>query len=329
MAKRTTAGKRAGIAGAWSKARETTKADTGDFVPVEVGSYVMQLVGVEVGDYGDRRKMRLRWCVVGDSEFAGSVCNEFEGVDDEDRLIWIQRKLVSLGVDLDELEINSEEDLLAAFQELVDNYVCAKVRVTEKDGYINMKVLKACEVDESDLVDPADAIAGKLAEAPDTEEEAEEAEEEAEEAEEEAEDGEEEAEDGEEEREYEYCEGDRVIVDFEGRELEATVISGGDEQVEVEYDEDGCTEVVDAADRILRMIDDEDGEEAESEEEAEEAEEANELAAGDRVVVTIKGKEKAGEVASVNAEKGTCRVKLDGGATVTVNQDEIDFEVAE
>jgi len=51
---------------------------------------------------------------------------------------------------------------------------------------------------------------------------------------------------------------------------------------------------------------------------------------GDRVVVEVRGKDRAGEVQSVNQGKGTCRVKLDHNKkTQGFKQSEVDFETDE
>jgi len=75
---------------------------------------------------------------------------------------------------------------------------------------------------------------------------------------------EEEEEEEEEERDYEYMKGDRLIVDYEGDELEATVTGSGNSSVEVKYDVDDEVETVKAS-RIVAFIEEDSDEEEEEE----------------------------------------------------------------
>ncbi len=141
------------IAGAWDKASENRGDGFGDFVPLDPGSYFMQLVKVEIGDFGDARKVMLKWCVVAnDDGDNGKICTDFEGIEDPERLVWLQRMLVTMGVDLDEIEVETEDDLLGIFKDLIEERLVSKIRVTEKAGYTNMRVQKAVEIEEDDLV---------------------------------------------------------------------------------------------------------------------------------------------------------------------------------
>lgn len=145
----------------WGKAREKAGKGGGDFVPVEPGKYVMQLVKAEAGDYGGKRKIREQWCVVqaDNADDVGKICNQFNQIDDEERLMWTQRQLMGLGVDLDEAQVDSEDDLMSIYSDLVKEMCCANVSVIEKDGYLNMRVKKRVEIeDESILVDPEEAL---------------------------------------------------------------------------------------------------------------------------------------------------------------------------
>ena len=160
MARRATTGnsKKSSGKSAWAKARDTTKDDKpfGEAVPFEAGTYTMQIVRATV--YKDESKgsmLRTEWCALDEDDY-GVIGTLFEGPCEEpDRLVWIQRTLATLGVDLDEVDYDEPSDLEAIYNELIEENVCAKVRVTEKDGYRNMRIGKEVEVDEDLLVDPA------------------------------------------------------------------------------------------------------------------------------------------------------------------------------
>jgi hypothetical protein len=180
MARSTTKKGGRGFAGKWNKAKESAGDGFGDPVPLDAGNYRMQLVHATVIDTDSKgRTLVLKWCVI-DEDDNGVICTEFEGIEDDERIVWVQRKLISLGVDLDEIEVDSEDDLIGVFEELIKEYVCARVRVIEKDGYTNMRVLKAVDVDDDELVDAEEALkgGGSSSSSGDSEEEEEEEEEE-------------------------------------------------------------------------------------------------------------------------------------------------------
>ena len=148
------------IAQLWGKAREKA-GKGGDFVPVEIGKYIMQIVKAEANDYGGKRKIREQWCVIqsDNNDDVGKICNQFNQIDDEERLMWTQRQLMNLGVDLEAAQVKTEEDLMAIYEDLIKEMCAAHVNVTEKDGYVNMRVRKRVdEIDEDILVEPEEAI---------------------------------------------------------------------------------------------------------------------------------------------------------------------------
>lgn len=165
MAKR---GKSSGVAGkvlsmskSWKKAREVTRNEQGlgEWIPVDVGNYNMQLVKAEAGLFGEDHKMHLHFCVIGDNEFAEMIVHHFEGYGNEERDQWMQRLLINLGASDEELdEIEDENDLVGLFQRMVVECVVAKVQVVEKNGYMNTRIKKLVEVDQDDLVDPKDVL---------------------------------------------------------------------------------------------------------------------------------------------------------------------------
>lgn len=322
MAKRgSVAGKLKNMKGMWGKARDTTKGDGGgDFIPVEPGMYVMQIVGAEIGEYNKARKMWVKFAVVSDDENHGAICNDFMQIDTEEKLVWLQRFLVAMGVDLDEYEIEDENDLLDLVHELIDERRCARVQVTEKDGYTNMRVRKLVDADEDDLHDPKEALkGGSQGRGGDDDDEDEDGEE--------PEEGEDEEEPDEEDEggEGKFEVGDAVTVEYDGVPWDGEVKAVMDEtdELEVHFPEDGSTEVV--AKELATKVEG-DGEEAGEEEE----EGGDEIEKGDRVIADVKGKKKSGVVQSVSKKNETCKVKLDKtGKVVTVDFEDVDFEVEE
>jgi len=157
MARRTRKGG-GNFANKWKKAAEERGEGFGDPVPLDPGTYEMQLCKATIDDYGSSRKVMLKFVVLSPEDSSGAVCTYWEGVEDDARLVWLQRLMIALGIDLDEVEIEEESDILAAFDGVIEEGCACRVRVIEKDGFTNMRVLKAIEVD--DLFDPEEALKG-------------------------------------------------------------------------------------------------------------------------------------------------------------------------
>lgn len=153
------------IGATWGKARETTKKDKGfgEFVPVDVGVYSMQLLEATIDSFGSKKdavlKLRLKWGVLDDGDDRGAVCTQFEGVEGEERQQWIQRLMRNMGIDSDVIDaISDGDELLAAFQECVDNKLVCKVKVTEKDDFKNVRVQKPIDHDEDDKLNAEEVL---------------------------------------------------------------------------------------------------------------------------------------------------------------------------
>lgn len=304
MARRGTAG----LKGLWAKARETTKDERGgDFIPVDVGSYVMQIVDASLGEWGGARKIWLKWCVISgaDESDIGAICNEWLQIDTEEKMKWVQRELIALGVDVDEVEIETDEDLLGVFKGLIDERAAARVRVTEKDGYSNMRVQKAVEVDEDDLVDPVEVLNTRAGSTDDDEED-------------------------------ELKVGDRVEIEVKGKKVTGEVAGfTNDDDVEVSV-EGKKKPIVVALDDVTRLDEedeededeeDEDDDSDEDDEDDEDEDDEVEIEVGDEVIVSVGGKDKRG-VVKKDLGDGKYRVKV-GKKTVDVDAGDISFEVDE
>ncbi len=96
------------------------------------------------------------------SEFSGKICTEFYDIDDEDRIVWIQRALITMGIALDDYDVESEDDLIGIFDTLIEENAVAMVQVTESGMYTNIRVKRRLDSDDFDLVEADAALAGKV-----------------------------------------------------------------------------------------------------------------------------------------------------------------------
>lgn len=154
-------GKSKSLKDIWNKGKKNA-GDT-ELIPVDTGQYTFQLLKGEPVDGKGNRMALLHWGVVSakEDDDVGKVCKNFYNLEDADRIVWLQRDLKTLGIDLEEYTVESEDDLFGLIDELIEDNACALVQVVEKDGYVNMRVKKRVEVDNDELLDRDDTLAGK------------------------------------------------------------------------------------------------------------------------------------------------------------------------
>jgi hypothetical protein len=236
----------------------------------------------------------------------GETIHRRDGIMDEQQLSYLVADLKRLGVDADQLEINSTEDLESVLSELVEAKPCAKIRVKEAGEYTNVYINKLVEVDP-------DELAGLLEQTASTEGEAEEAEE-----------------------GVELEVGAKVQFEVEGETITGEVKEIDGETVKVKRDDTGKIRKMKADALSIPAAEEEEAAEEEAEEEAEEVEEAEEAAEeegdtaelfkGSKVAFPFKGKEVTGAVTKIDAKAGKLTVKLDkGGKSVVVKADAVEL----
>lgn len=340
-----TRGKVASIGKLWGKARETTKDDRGfgEAVPVDQGKYQMQLVSAEIGDFGGERKVMMKWCVLDEGETRGTICTMWEGVADPDRLVWLQRLLAGLGVDLDEVTIEDEDDLQKVFDELVEAQTVAGVKVVEKDGWTNMRVRSKVDVDSDILVDAEEVLkdaeggskkGGKDSDDDDDKKSSKKS------SKGDDDDGDSkksskksDPDDDEDEKKddaVEVAEGD--VVEFKHPKTKKTVqgkIEKFDKDDNAMVDVDGEPKLIRVAlDELTKVDDEEDDKKSSKKDDDDNSKKSDEreLEEGDVVVIKLKGKDKSGVVDKIKKDKVFVKVKGEP-KPVEVDIDEVKFAV--
>lgn len=149
----------ANIGKLWGKAKQEAKqgGSFGEAVPLSPGKYVLQLVHGVIDTFGDARQLMLKWCVIGDGEDSGTICTTWSSLA-EDRIVWLARMLGAMGVDLDDTEFETEEDLQELIDKLIADSTVCNGKVREKDGYTNLYINGVANVDSEDLVDPEEVM---------------------------------------------------------------------------------------------------------------------------------------------------------------------------
>lgn len=121
--------------------KEAAKREPAGFSDLEPAVYLMGIQG-ELGEFGPQKKLAIRWSyIVQEGEAAGAVQSDFDNMETEENLFWIQSKLAKLGYELPE----DITDLPEILEEISNEIPVARCKVVEKDGFTHVYVNKVVE----------------------------------------------------------------------------------------------------------------------------------------------------------------------------------------
>jgi len=311
-AKRSAGGfksKASGIASLWKKGKEKSKEQAGNFIqdPMSGNFKLVSAKRDVIGD-NDWPHIALEFVCVSDDEYRGQTHIHRSGLQDETAVGYTIRDLERLGLDTDDLEINSDDDLdevLAALVEAAPT-VRARLRGNPNNDFLNMRIQKLIDAEEDEADDASDA--DDLPSKEDAKKSAASSKRNSKPVPEPAEDEDEEDADTDEEAEVSI--GSQVGWEYKGKEREGEV---------VKVLEEGKIRVKDAGDGRVKLLNPDDywlieGEESEEAEEAEEVETEDEdeieLAIGMEVSAEVGGKELVGKVIAIDEEAEVAKIKV-------------------
>jgi len=250
------ANKLKGIGKLWNKAsKERRKSGNRNWIEEPMtGNFRLTNAKVDTIGANDWLHVALEFVCVSDGEALGLFHTHRCGIDNENSLSFMQRDLERLGVDLDELEINEEEDLTDVLKELIETAPIVRASLKRSGDFLNMRISKLLDIDESELPDLEGA--GEEEEEGNDGEEGEGEEESGEEGEE-GEEGDGEEEEGE---TVELVKGMNVSTVLRGVERSGVVLSvnNGKENARIKLDHNSKTVVVGFD--VLDVLEGEEGE---------------------------------------------------------------------
>ncbi len=301
---------------AFSKARkQATKARKARFQDAPVGTHICKIVGYTKGTGKKGAYVSVTFLIV-DGEFSGRKFSKYFEIS-EDRLSFLLEFLATAGFEMDDFK--KEKDVYEALDELVGDKPLAKVRVSEKDDFVNVYCNKIFTDEEAEDLDiDGDDV--------DTDDEDEDDEDDNSEDDDSSDD---EDEDG----DYASAKGDRVEVELgDGKKYPGTVTQSSKtkEICSVEFD-DGDKEVG-LAWADIKPLDEKDDDEDESDDSDndDDDEDEDELDISKGMTVSFKkGRKKfVGKVTKLNEDEGTVSIKDDDGKT-HINIDHAILELVE
>jgi cobalamin biosynthesis protein CobT len=122
----------------WEGAREKAK-ETSGFTEVPDGRYLAHLTNAQIGESRSSGRLQIQWTwTISDGEFEKDTKLDFDGLETEDNLVFLGRKLARFGYELPE-DITAISDIL---EELIDKQPLARIRLKTKGEFQNVYVDK-------------------------------------------------------------------------------------------------------------------------------------------------------------------------------------------
>jgi len=155
------------LSGSWDQARERAKTTPGFSSDIPDGRYRATLTGAEIGESQSSSRLQVAWeyCVT-EGESAGKFVRDYDGLETEENMVWLFRKLATLGYDVDALELSELDQVL---KDVIGRKVVLQLRLKTKGDYQNVYIDKlldesGVETDEPKLADPASPTEPAVAE---------------------------------------------------------------------------------------------------------------------------------------------------------------------
>ena len=130
----------------WQGAREKAKESSG-FTEVPDGRYLAHLTNAQIGESRSSGRLQIQWTwTISDGEFEKDTKLDFDGLETEDNLVFLGRKLSRFGYELPE-DITEISDIL---DELIEKQPLARIRLKTKGEFQNVYVDKLMRSVSSD-----------------------------------------------------------------------------------------------------------------------------------------------------------------------------------
>lgn len=134
------------LQGSWQAAQKAAQESSfGSKVPD--GRYIAQIVGAEVGESQSSGRLQVAWeyCIL-EGEHAGEIVRDYDGLETQENLVWLARKLDRLGYETASISFEELEDVL---RDCVESRITVQLRLKTKGEYQNAYVDQRLELEVS------------------------------------------------------------------------------------------------------------------------------------------------------------------------------------
>lgn len=139
----------------WKSAR-TQANETVGFAEVSDGRYLAHLTAAVIGESKSSGRLQIQWTwTIADGEHEGDTKLDFDGLETEDNLVFLGRKLARFSYELPE-DITEIADIL---EELIEKRPLARIRLKTRGEFQNVyvdKIMQASSTDDDDDVSDDD-----------------------------------------------------------------------------------------------------------------------------------------------------------------------------
>ena len=137
--------------GDWKNARSKANETVG-FAEVPDGRYLAHLTGATIGESKSSGRLQIQWTwTIVDGEHEGDTKLDFDGLETEDNLVFLGRKLARFSYELPE-DITEIADIL---DELIEKRPLSRIRLKTRGEFQNVYVDKIMQASSSDEDDDA------------------------------------------------------------------------------------------------------------------------------------------------------------------------------
>ena len=132
--------------GDWKNARSKANETVG-FAEVPDGRYLAHLTGATIGESKSSGRLQIQWTwTIVDGEHEGDTNLDFDGLETEDNLVFLGRKLARFSYELPE-DITEIADIL---DELIEKRPLSRIRLKTRGEFQNVYVDKIMQASSSD-----------------------------------------------------------------------------------------------------------------------------------------------------------------------------------
>lgn len=149
----------------FNAAKERAEAEGSGLVGLEDGHYIARLSFAEISKSQSSGRMQIKfsWLVV-DGEAKGDSHNEYQGINSEDNITYLNKRLMRLGYDA----VGSFEELEETITELNEDKPGVRLQVSTRGDFTNVYIKKV--LDEEELPDDDDDVDDDTDDTKDTDE---------------------------------------------------------------------------------------------------------------------------------------------------------------
>lgn len=121
----------------WERARERAQTENKFENELEDGRYIACLSEAKIGESQSSGRLQVAWTfIISEGEYKGQTKRSYDGLESEDNLMWLGRKLVQLGYEIPE----DLEEVKSVLEAITKDKPIVRVRLKTKGEFQNVYI---------------------------------------------------------------------------------------------------------------------------------------------------------------------------------------------